>query len=367
MAGLAQERLGGRLFPLSSAKQTLSLPGAILAALRSVALGIIVFSGAPAAAQTVPAPPGGGFSNPVDCRIGEDCWVLNYPDMAAGADVRDPHCKHRTYDTHKGTDIAIPDLAAMRRGVAVLSAADGVVLRRRNSVVDQIIWTDALRARTKGKECGNGIVIDHGAGWEGQYCHLRRGSIVVRPGDTVVRGQKIGRIGASGLTAFPHVHLTLRYKGKVIDPLTGRFTSQGCGKPARLLWSDKDLAAYQGTQLYAVGMTDGAVTKRQLKEDASTAASLPGNAPALVLWAALFGTAKGDQLRLEITGPDGTVIRRTDHTINRSQAWRMLFSGFRRRGETWPPGTYKGRVTVNRVGDIDPATQVRTVTIDIRP
>ncbi|MEZ5722897.1 MAG: M23 family metallopeptidase [Paracoccaceae bacterium] len=79
-----------------------------------------------------------------------------------------------------------------------------------------------------GQECGNGVLIDHGNGWETQYCHLRAGSVAVAEGDRVERGDRIGLVGYSGHTEFPHVHLGVRHDGAVIDP----FDSDGtrvCG------------------------------------------------------------------------------------------------------------------------------------------
>jgi murein DD-endopeptidase MepM/ murein hydrolase activator NlpD len=70
----------------------------------------------------------------------------------------------------------------------------------------------------QGTECGNAVVIGHEGGLETQYCHMARGSVAVRPGDTVKAGQRIGRIGLSGLTEYPHLHFTVRLNGKVVDP-----------------------------------------------------------------------------------------------------------------------------------------------------
>ena len=63
---------------------------------------------------------------PVDCVEGKDCWVVNYVDVEPMADlVKDFNCGPRSYDNHKGTDIAIRDWVAMEKGVDVFAAADG--------------------------------------------------------------------------------------------------------------------------------------------------------------------------------------------------------------------------------------------------
>jgi murein DD-endopeptidase MepM/ murein hydrolase activator NlpD len=53
---------------------------------------------------------------------------------------------------------------------------------------------------------GNSVVLDLGGGRYGLYAHLERGSISVRAGDTVRKGQVIARVGNSGNTLAPHLH-----------------------------------------------------------------------------------------------------------------------------------------------------------------
>ncbi len=64
-----------------------------------------------------------------------------------------------------------------------------------------------------GKECGNGIFIEHAEGWSTQLCHLRKDSITVKKGDTVKVGQKIAEVGLSGVSDHPQVSLTVRHNG----------------------------------------------------------------------------------------------------------------------------------------------------------
>ncbi len=52
----------------------------------------------------------------------------------------------------------------------------------------------------------NGVAIDHGDGELSWYVHARAGTITVKQGDQVERGQLLGRIGNSGSTAVPHLH-----------------------------------------------------------------------------------------------------------------------------------------------------------------
>ena len=53
---------------------------------------------------------------------------------------------------------------------------------------------------------GNSVVLDFGRGRYALYAHLRSGSITVKPGDRVRRGQVIAHVGNSGNTLAPHLH-----------------------------------------------------------------------------------------------------------------------------------------------------------------
>lgn len=56
---------------------------------------------------------------------------------------------------------------------------------------------------------GNHVVLDLGNGQYAHYYHLRPGSLRVKTGDHVQRGQVIGAIGSSGDAREPHVHLEI--------------------------------------------------------------------------------------------------------------------------------------------------------------
>jgi murein DD-endopeptidase MepM/ murein hydrolase activator NlpD len=64
---------------------------------------------------------------------------------------------------------------------------------------------------------GNVIYINHGGGLVTAYFHLSKTLVAV--GDTVVRGQQIGLIGATGRVTGPHLHWAARYGTITVNPL----------------------------------------------------------------------------------------------------------------------------------------------------
>ena len=56
---------------------------------------------------------------------------------------------------------------------------------------------------------GNNLLIDHGNGEYSSLGHLQHGSVRAKVGDTVTRGQVIGKVGSSGPSEHPHLHYQL--------------------------------------------------------------------------------------------------------------------------------------------------------------
>src|SRR3954454_24863756 len=139
------------------------------------------------AALFLPAPAGAlELGLPAQCALGKDCFVQQFADDdTRPGEVADPFCGKATYDGHDGTDLRILSMTDVARGVPVLAVADGTVLRGRDGVPDRLVTTDADRAAVADKECGNGMIVDLGGGYEAQYCHMRQGSLTVKPGNAV--------------------------------------------------------------------------------------------------------------------------------------------------------------------------------------
>jgi murein DD-endopeptidase MepM/ murein hydrolase activator NlpD len=76
--------------------------------------------------------------------------------------------------------------------------------------VESVGWIDGY---------GRVVVIRHRLGMTSWYAHLSR--ISVPRGRCVVAGDLIGRVGSTGRSTGPHLHLELRLRGAAVDPRTG--------------------------------------------------------------------------------------------------------------------------------------------------
>ncbi|MFP4596821.1 MAG: M23 family metallopeptidase [Persicimonas sp.] len=115
--------------------------------------------------------------------------------------VRDYRGGQCTYDSHNGTDFAVPV------GTVVVSAAPGIVVR---------VCNEFHRGGLK-------VIIDHGSGVMTTSNHLSRALVEV--GERVDRGEPVALSGASGVDmvavfpwSAPHIHYNVWLDGRAVDP-----------------------------------------------------------------------------------------------------------------------------------------------------
>jgi murein DD-endopeptidase len=130
-----------------------------------------------------------------------------------------------TYDSHNGTDLAVPP------GTPVRAAAPGIV----------------LRVSSEFNRGGRKIFLDHGRGLATSYNHLARPQ--VKPGQQVARGEVIALSGYSGIDALttfpwtpPHVHMNVWLNGVYVDPFarTGEVSLWRTGNDPQPYRADRD-------------------------------------------------------------------------------------------------------------------------------
>jgi murein DD-endopeptidase MepM/ murein hydrolase activator NlpD len=95
---------------------------------------------------------------------------------------------------HSGLDIAAPT------GTSVAAPADGVV-----RLAEPDMYFE-----------GGLVLIDHGHWIESAFLHLSR--LDVAAGQAVRKGDQIGAVGATGRATGPHLHWSVKWTGRLVDP-----------------------------------------------------------------------------------------------------------------------------------------------------
>ena len=115
---------------------------------------------------------------------------------SAFADKRSYIYKGKKVDeqVHLGFDLAVT------QHVPVPAANDG-----------RVVWAENLGIY------GNCVVVDHGYGLQSIYGHLSE--FAVKAGDTVKKGQSLGRSGSTGLAGGDHLHFSMQVDGVQVNPI----------------------------------------------------------------------------------------------------------------------------------------------------
>jgi murein DD-endopeptidase MepM/ murein hydrolase activator NlpD len=288
---------------------------------------------------------------PIKCQPGETCFFQNYVDHDASDKVRDYRCGGRSYDGHDGTDIRIRNLEIQRQGIEVLAAAPGRVIGARNDMDDISVKT-AGKAAIAGKECGNGVMLEHEGGWRTQYCHMAKGSVRVKVGDQMTTGQPIGLVGLSGDTEFFHLHFTVRRHGKIVDPFAFGAQENSCGG-GRSLWAASlgEQMQYRPGEIIDYGFAGIAPTMELIESGEIVKHPVAPGSDALVAYVRAIGLQAGDLQSLAVQGPSGTSISTNSlPALDRDKAQLLVIAGKKRPEAAWPPGRYTATYRVTRDG-----------------
>lgn len=172
-------------------------------------------------------------------------FPLEGPFLAlAAADFNEPHAQE--WSQHHALDILAlgPNLSLMTGdgsrnedfatwGRKLLAPAEGKVTYARNDVPDnsQPLKVDQEAFASLPDRLwsigGNCVVIDHGNGEFSFIAHMQKGSVQVKTGDPVKRGDFLGLLGNSGNSGAPHLHYHLMAGDTLFrsDPLPLRFNN----------------------------------------------------------------------------------------------------------------------------------------------
>lgn len=277
-------------------------------------------------------------------------------DRQPGPDKADYEGKPQTEDKHNGTDIVIQDFGAMEGGVDVRAAAAGQVLAIRGGMPD-IVVTEERRAKIQKQGCGNVIIIGHSSGWQTQYCHMKKGSLLVKKGDRVLAGQAIGQVGLSGLTEYPHLHFMVQQRAankpiEYYDPFDGGLYEQGWNRIDKS--GSKSFWRMPLDHVGPVVMRPLVSTKRATRKTLwrAQAETLPTDTPIVFIQARGFHTMKGDIWRFSLNGPAGAKRFRHDITQTRQRQLVGANANFKHPEGAFSSGSWTATVTLFRGGTV---------------
>jgi len=91
-------------------------------------------------------------------------------------------------------------------GAEALAVGDGVVTEVKDGIPENVPQQPPVVPVTLENVAGNHVVVDLGGGYFGMWAHLQPGSVRVKVGDHVKRGQVLGLVGNSGNSTEPHLH-----------------------------------------------------------------------------------------------------------------------------------------------------------------
>ncbi len=291
---------------------------------------------------------------PIQCAVGLDCFVQNYVDTDSSRLAKDFTCGALTFNGSTETDFRLGDIKQMEEKILVQAAAPGVVKAARTGEQDGAFFS-GNQEPGKERPCGNGVIIDHGNGWETQYCHLKKDSVWVSRTQTVDLGQRLGHVGMSGQTEFPHLSFRVRYKGKAVDPMTRGTPLDGCGLQTDSMWAANALPymEYKGTVLLNEGFADTVPTMRGVEEGIYHETALTTNSDGVIYFLRIMGLQVGDVQNVTLVGPNGAEIaqERITHT-GRNKAVFLRYVGQKKPDTGWQVGQYIGKFQLLRNGEV---------------
>lgn len=135
-------------------------------------------------------------------KLAKDYWYNLNPDLdfiiPADGIITGRFGTKRFYNGKEGNPHNGLDIAA-EKGTLVIAPSAGKVILTGNYYYN-----------------GKFILLDHGKGLKSIFIHLDQ--ILVKRGDNINKGDKIGKIGNTGKSAGPHLHWSLMLNKTYIDP-----------------------------------------------------------------------------------------------------------------------------------------------------
>ncbi|MBP9722120.1 MAG: M23 family metallopeptidase [Gammaproteobacteria bacterium] len=335
---------------------------------------------------------------PLECEYGKNCFIQNYVDIDYTSAVKDYQCGKMTYDGHTGIDFRLIDIAQMEAGVNALAVADGVVTGIRKDDQTEFAYYNYRQFRNPATNpidsklaCANKIEIKHSDGYRTQYCHLKPGSITLNVGDKVNVGDRIAKLGMSGNTEFPHLHIGVYNDNQkknnnftAIDPFTNLPVSANspCNTQANrnTLWEQTvyNYLQYTTGKILSFHISDqkpdiiSPLTKsldaekqkvfvdRARRGLAFREDKLTNTSNYIFLWAEFMAVKSGDIITYDVSSTSGNILSNTT-TLSKDLAQYFSYIGKQLKTKI-RSGQYTFTVSLKRNGTV---ISKETKTIDI--
>lgn len=231
-----------------------------------------------------------------------------------------------TYDGHRGVDILVPNFRWMDNDFPVLASAGGVV--------KQIIQDQPDRNLSCATDNWNVVVIQHDNGFKTLYGHLKRNSVTVTVGQRVSAGQKLGVVGSSGCSTYPHVHLEIAdCSGNRVEPFKqNMWTSApvyGYSAPATVM----DTVNRQPVLTSILDLVDPGPVNNRFRAGQTFS-----------LGTIIAAAKPGDKIRLELIEPSGA---KSPIYFERTFAYRYYLSMWYFDMYLQQQGTWRARWRIN--------------------
>lgn len=160
------------------------------------------------------------LSWPLKAADGNDdghTYIGNYYDHDTSGGVRDYNCGDISYSGHHGTDFFLypfPWTQLANEEVSVVAAAPGQIVFKQDGYND----TCTLDANW------NAVKVLHADGTAMWYGHIKKGTVTSKGvGQYVAQGEELGKVGSSGRSGSPHLHMQLNQSNNTAnayDPFT---------------------------------------------------------------------------------------------------------------------------------------------------
>ncbi|MBL7828441.1 MAG: peptidoglycan DD-metalloendopeptidase family protein [Saprospiraceae bacterium] len=238
----------------------------------------------------------------------------------------DYNCGARTYDGHRGTDIATTPFGFYKLDssqVEVIAAAPGVIIDKNDGQFDRNCGVNNLPA--------NYVILQHTDGSRTLYWHMKKNSVTSKAiGQSVATGEYLGVVGSSGSSSGPHLHFEVwagNNNSTRVDPYSGNCNSLNGSS----WWVEQKPYTEPAVIKSSVHTTDIVVPGCPNTEttNESTCFTIPFQGPGLPAGSAKFyifmrNETPGLVAQVSILNPDGSTFNSWTHNSTNSYnaSWR---------------------------------------------